>query len=101
MKVIYCHSCDEVFSEYEMIIPNHCPICGAHDMMEVLNNESAKRLSGRLIENVFSMFGDVGCNDDEQIDEEFLGFPVGTYRSEIWHWFDEVYTDGVYKLMFG
>ena len=101
MKVIYCHGCDEVFSETEMTIPGHCQICGAHDMLEELNSKSASRLSDRHIESVFSIFGDVGCDKDEAITEEFLGFPIGTYRSEIWHWFDEVYTDGVYKLVFG
>ena len=39
MKVCYCHSCDCLFPETDMTIPGYCPICGAHNMMEVIHNK--------------------------------------------------------------
>lgn len=33
--------------------------------------------------------------------ETFLGFPAGTHREEIWYWFDERYSKGVYGLIYG
>jgi hypothetical protein len=33
--------------------------------------------------------GDVPVNDDGDIEEEWLGFPAGTDREEIWQWFEE------------
>ena len=54
MRIIYCHSCDELFSETEMTIPGHCPICGcgAHDMLEVVNCKRGMELSDRLVEDL-------------------------------------------------
>ncbi len=45
-------------------------------------------------------FGDIPVNEDETIDEPFDQWPAGTDRFVIWHWFDEHYNGGVYKLLF-
>ena len=37
--------------------------------------------------------------ETECIEVEFQGFPAGTHREEIWHWFDERYSKGVAGLM--
>lgn len=101
MEVIYCHSCDEVFTEWEMTIPGHCPVCGAHDVLEVLNSESAKRLSDRLIEDLWMIFGDIAFDDEtETILTNFMDFPAGTWREDIWHWFDKAYSKGVHELIY-
>lgn len=35
-------------------------------------------------------FGDVPMNPEtEEIEEEWHGFSVGTFREDIWHWFEE------------
>lgn len=101
MQIIYCHSCDELFAETEMTIFGHCPVCGAHGRMEVLNSKSAKRLSDRLIEDLWMIFG--SCDYDgetETILEYFMDFPTGTWREDIWHWFDKAYSKGVHELMY-
>lgn len=50
----------------------------------------------------WEMFGDVPMNPEtECMEEAFLGFPAGTHREEIWHWFDERYSKGVYALLYG
>lgn len=35
------------------------------------------------------------------MDEPFLGFPAGTHREDIWHWFDERHSRGVAYLLHG
>ena len=35
----------------------------------------------------------------EEIEEPYLHFPAGTHREEIWHWFDEQHSKGVYYLL--
>ena len=40
------------------------------------------------VTKLWDKLGDIPCNDDEDIEEEFLHFPVGTQRYEIWHWFE-------------
>ena len=53
------------------------------------------------LEKLWSKFGDVPMNPEtECMDEEFLGFPVGTHREDIWHWFDERHSKGVAYLMY-
>ena len=37
-------------------------------------------------------------NNDDEIEEDFIDFPAGTYRFEIWRWFDELYSKGVKAL---
>lgn len=45
--------------------------------------------------------GEIPIDNADAILEEFLGFPEGTDRIEIWHWFDENYPEGVAVLMNG
>lgn len=44
-------------------------------------------------------FGDVPIDDGDEIEEPFLVYPKGTYRFDVWHWFDERFDGGVVKLM--
>ena len=54
------------------------------------------------LKELWEMFGDVPMNPEtECMEEAFLGFPAGTHREEIWHWFDKRYSKGVYALMYG
>lgn len=102
MKIIYCHSCDELFPETEMIIPGHCLVCGAHGMMEVIDCKRGMELSDRLIENLWTIYRDYLYyrEDDETIAEDFLDFPAGTKLPVIWKWFDKAYSKGVHELMY-
>ena len=101
MKIIYCHGCDEIFAETEMTIPGHCPICGAHDMMETVTCDRAKDFGNFLIECLWAYFGECAYDGEtETILEDFMDFPAGTWREDIWHWFDKVYSKGVHKLMY-
>lgn len=55
-----------------------------------------------LMNLLWKVFGDVPMNPEtEEIEEEFLGFPVGTHREEIWHWFDKKHSKGVAYLLYG
>lgn len=55
----------------------------------------------RILECLWERFGDVLIDDNECILDDFLGFPCGTHREEVWHWFDRKYSKGVAALMFG
>ena len=45
--------------------------------------------------------GEITIDDDECIETEFLHFPVGTHREEIWHWFEEYYGISVAEDLMG
>ena len=54
------------------------------------------------LEKLWNQFGDIPMNPDtERIEEPFLGFPAGTDREDIWHWFDERHSKGVSFLLYG
>lgn len=53
------------------------------------------------LEDLWHQFGDVPMNPEtECIEEKFMGWEPGTHREEIWHWFDERYSKGVYFLLY-
>ena len=57
--------------------------------------------SDRKIEKLWEQFEDGPMNPDtECMDASFLGFPAGTHREEIWHWFDEQHSKGVAYLLY-
>lgn len=64
--------------------------------METLKGRDAE------LERLWAEFGDVPMNPEtECMDEPFLGFPAGTHREDIWHWFDERHSRGVAYLLNG
>lgn len=53
------------------------------------------------IESLWDGLEDVPMNPDtECIEEDYYIWPAGTFREDIWHWFDEHYSHGVYWLMY-
>ena len=44
--------------------------------------------------------GDIPIDDNENIEEPFLHFPIGTFRWDIWHWFEEEFNLSIHDLMF-
>lgn len=51
---------------------------------------------------LWNEFGDVPMNPEtECIEEAWNGFPAGTHREEIWHWFEETFDVRVADLMYG
>lgn len=56
----------------------------------------------REIEKLWADFADVPMNPEtECMEADFLHFPAGTHREEIWRWFDEKHSKGVHFLLYG
>ena len=56
----------------------------------------------KALEGLWSDFTDVPMNPEtECMEAPFLGFPAGTHREEIWHWFDDRHSRGVHFLLYG
>lgn len=54
----------------------------------------------KVLEEMWHQFGDVPMDPEtECMEEPFLGFPAGTDREDIWHWFDERHSKGVVYLL--
>lgn len=53
------------------------------------------------IKELWEEFGAVPMDPEtECIEEDWNGFPAGTFREDIWHWFEETYDVNVAKLMY-
>ncbi len=54
-----------------------------------------------VLEELWRQFGDVPMDPEtECIEEAFLNFPAGTFREDIWHWFDQRHSKGIAHLMY-
>jgi hypothetical protein len=53
------------------------------------------------LQKLWDEFSDILINPEtECIESAFLHFPAGTHREDIWHWFDEKYSLGIYYLLY-
>lgn len=55
----------------------------------------------RIAKELWKELGSVAFNEDEMSEEQFVHFPVGTHREEIWLWFEDTFRIPVHDLMFG
>lgn len=53
-----------------------------------------------LVQAVWQTLTDVTIGDDECIDQNWFIFPTGTFREDIWRWFDKKHSKGVAWLMY-
>ncbi len=49
---------------------------------------------------LWSDLGDIPIDENEEIDESFLHFDIGTSVYEIWHWFEEEFNISVGETFF-
>jgi hypothetical protein len=47
--------------------------------------------------SLWNELGNIPIDEDENIEEDFLHFEMGTHREEIWHWFEEEFDISVAK----
>lgn len=47
------------------------------------------------IEKLWDEFSNILINIEDEIEEDFFWWEKGTYRFDIWHWFDEKLSNGV------
>lgn len=99
MMFVRCNWCEWIGEEEELKSDNYCPSCLEEGYL--MDLDSNCYYTDHDLEQLWGAFGDIPINDLDEIEEPFLDFPVGTYRFDIWHWFDERYSKGVYFLAYG
>lgn len=57
------------------------------------------RMSDSELEQLWELFRDVPIDDDDEIQEAFLEWEIGTSRFYIWQFFDQ-HSQGVFGLLF-
>lgn len=62
-------------------------------------NCSNEKDRDKLLEMMWEALTDVNVTEDECIEQDWFIFESGTDKYEIWHWFDEHYSEGVAALV--
>lgn len=93
-EILYCTECgskdvqvmawvDANTDEYCSDVNDPCEIddcwCGSCDEHTPL----------ATLPDLWERFSHVEVNADDEICEKFLGFPAGTSKYDVWHWFDD------------
>jgi hypothetical protein len=52
------------------------------------NEEWTPYIPMNVLVLLWRLLGDTPTDDEDNIDQSFLGFPMGTPREDIWHWFE-------------
>jgi len=54
-----------------------------------------KKYSDKQIKKLWEDFEHIYFDNNDKSDSKFLHFPKGTYKFDIWHWFDEKHSQGL------
>jgi hypothetical protein len=61
----------------------------------LLNNyyqqQKERIMTKEELKKLWSDLGDIPVNEDDETEEKFLHFDIGTDKLDIWHWFDDEY----------
>lgn len=57
-------------------------------------------MKDREIEKLWSDFSNIPINSEEETEEQFLHFPMGTNKKDIYLWFDEQHSKGMAYLLY-
>ena len=60
-----------------------------------------KNYNDAKLEDLWRDLVDIPIDEDERLEEDWFIFKKGTWREDIWHWFDERHSKGVYYLVNG
>lgn len=66
---------------------------------EILVSRSGSEGKEEAAWKAWEAFGDCPINEADEIDEDFLGYPAGTDRFDIWHDIEDDLGVSIYKLM--
>lgn len=97
VDIIRCNWCENVAVDNPESA--HCSSCGRNDC--IMDLDGTEEFNDEQLKQLWLIFGDLPMNPDtEEIEEDFLYFPAGTEKEDIWHWFDERFSKGVYGLLY-
>lgn len=66
------------------------------------NDSAEKEYTDTELEELWENFGDIPMNPETEVmTADFLHFPKGTHREDIWKWFDQKHSKGVSFLLYG
>ena len=94
LDTLYCADCGSSDVEMTMWVnPNTGEISGeSSDRFEEEDcwcKNCTEHVRLLTLEELWDQFSEVPVNNDDEIEEDFLLFPAGTSKFDVWHWFDD------------
>ena len=94
LNTLYCDSCGSSNVEMKMWVnPNTGENSGVCDNRcewgECWCKDCKQEVRLLTLNELWNKFSEVPVNNDDEIEEDFLFFPAGTSKFDVWHWFDE------------
>lgn len=62
---------------------------GPDEMEDTWCNDCEDHTGLATLAELWKTFSEVPINNNDEIERDFLCFPAGTSRFDVWHWFDE------------
>lgn len=93
-SILYCSTCGSTRVETKMWVnPNTFEISsGCSDNLKIDDNwckSCTEHTELMTLRQLWNAFAELPVNNNDEIEHEFLNFPAGTSKFEVWHWFDE------------
>ena len=92
LDTLYCSKCGSSDVEKRVWVNPNTREIRCNDSIEVTDcwcGICEEHVELCTLSELWEMFGDIPVNNDDEIEEDFLNFPVGTSKIDVWHWFDE------------
>lgn len=93
LSVLYCKSCGSADVEMKMWVnPNTNRIGDACSYITEVEDCWCKKCEHTelaTLPELWEEFSNMPVNVNDEIERDFLNFPKGTSKFDVWHWFDE------------
>lgn len=97
LNTLYCANCGsssiQVRAWVDANTNKPCGYCEDDDNCWCENCEEHTTM--RTLSQLWDDLSDIPVNPDDEIEEDFLSFPAGTDKMDVWHWFDERCPNGL------
>lgn len=90
LKTLYCTNCGGTNCQKHAwvdINTNKYISDNAYD--DIWCDDCATCVNVATLPELWELFSKIPVNVNEEIEVEFLSFPAGTSKFDVWHWFDE------------
>lgn len=97
LKTLYCSKCGGVRIHIKAWVDANTNeyVCDVEDG-EFWCDDCVAHVDAVTLPELWKRLADVPVNNDDEIEEDFLCFPKGTSRFDVWHWFDERCPNNLY-----
>lgn len=65
-----------------------------------MNKFYNKKYTDEDLEKLWEEFGNIPIDENDNIDQDFYMWRKGTYKFDIWHWFDRLHSKGVFDIIY-